>query len=116
MSANLTTLNKCHAQLGISTSKLVALAPASSAANVPTATASVAGTVLKATTVADVASAIPAAAPAGGTGTAAGGWDTAGNRDAAITTINGLRTAVSEIKTQLNALMAASRTAGQLTP
>lgn len=29
-------------------------------------------------------------APAGGTGAAAGGWDTAGNRDLGITTINAL--------------------------
>lgn len=46
----------------------------------------------------------PAAAPAGGTGAAAGGWDTAGNRDAAITTINSLRTRVSEIETLLQDL------------
>lgn len=32
------------------------------------------------------------AAPAGGTGTAAGGWDTAAHRDSAITTLNNLRT------------------------
>lgn len=36
--------------------------------------------------------------PAGGTGAAAGGWDTAGNRDTAIVTIG-------EIKAQLNALL-----------
>lgn len=34
------------------------------------------------------------AAPAGGTGTAAGGWDTAAHRDAAITLINNMRTAL----------------------
>lgn len=45
-------------------------------------------------TVAAVAGSIPA----GGTGAAAGGWDTSGNRDTAITTI-------TEIKTQLNALL-----------
>lgn len=32
------------------------------------------------------------AAPAGGTGAAAGGWDTAANRDLAITAINAIRT------------------------
>lgn len=48
--------------------------------------------------------ALPAAAPAGGTGTAAGGWDTAANRDAAIATINGLRTSVSDIKARLTSL------------
>jgi hypothetical protein len=46
------------------------------------------------TTVAAVAGAVPA----GGTGAAAGAWDTSANRDTAITTI-------TEIKTQLNALL-----------
>lgn len=45
-----------------------------------------------------------AAAPAGGTGTAAGGWDTAANRDAAIATINNLRTRVSQLEAALQAL------------
>lgn len=43
--------------------------------------------------------------PAGGTGTAAGGWDTAGNRDTAITTM-------TEIRTQLNALLTELRAKG----
>lgn len=43
--------------------------------------------------------------PAGGTGAAAGGWDTAGNRDTAITT-------ASEIRTQVNALLTSLRNAG----
>lgn len=51
--------------------------------------------------VANVAGSIPA----GGTGTAAGGWDTAGNRDTAITTM-------TEIKTQLNALLTELRAKG----
>jgi hypothetical protein len=34
------------------------------------------------------------AAPAGGTGTAAGGWDTAAHRDSAITLLNNIRTAL----------------------
>lgn len=59
--------------------------------------------------VADATTAVPAAAPAGGTGAAAGGWDTAANRDAAIATINGLRTLTSELKTQVNALLAELR-------
>lgn len=42
---------------------------------------------------------------AGGTGAAAGGWDTAGHRDTTITTI-------TEIKTQLNALLTALRNKG----
>lgn len=51
--------------------------------------------------VADVAGAIPA----GGTGAAAGGWDTAANRDTAIVTIG-------EAKAQLNALLVALRQKG----
>lgn len=38
-----------------------------------------------------------AVAPAGGTGTAAGGWDTAAHRDAAIATINACRTALRAV-------------------
>lgn len=65
----------------------------------PTAGAARAAT--RAATVAAVAGSVPA----GGTGAAAGGWDTSGNRDTAITT-------ATEIKTQLNALIAALKTAG----
>jgi hypothetical protein len=52
-------------------------------------------------TIANVAGTIPA----GGTGTSAGGWDTAGNRDTAITTM-------TEIRTQLNALLTELRAKG----
>lgn len=45
-----------------------------------------------------------AAAPAGGTGTAAGGWDTSANRDLAITTINNLKTRVDQLESRLQAL------------
>lgn len=45
-----------------------------------------------------------AAAPAGGVGAAAGGWDTAANRDASIATINNLKTRVDELETKLRAL------------
>jgi len=45
-----------------------------------------------------------AAAPSGGTGTAAGGWDTAANRDAAIATINNLRTRLGEVENALKAV------------
>ena len=45
-----------------------------------------------------------AAAPAGGTGTAAGAWDTSGNRDLAIATINNLKTRVDQLETKLQAL------------
>lgn len=55
-------------------------------------------------TVANVAGTIPA----GGTGAAAGAWDTSGNRDTAITTIN-------EMRTQLNALLTALRAKGLIT-
>jgi len=48
-------------------------------------------------------------APAGGTGATAGAYDTAAHRDALIAT-------VAEIKVQLNALLAALRTAGIVTP
>lgn len=73
-----------------------------------------AGPVKKAAARADDATAIPAAAPAGGTGAAAGGWDTAANRDAAIATINGLRTNVTNLQAALNDLLAKLRTAGIL--
>lgn len=45
-----------------------------------------------------------AAAPAGGTGTSAGGWDTSGNRDLAIATINNLKTRVDQLESKLQAL------------
>lgn len=45
-----------------------------------------------------------AAAPAGGTGTAAGGWDTSANRDLAIATINNLKTRVDQLESRLQAL------------
>jgi hypothetical protein len=43
----------------------------------------------------------PAVAPAGGVGAAAGAYDTAANRDAAIATINGLKTSVDAIRASL---------------
>lgn len=42
--------------------------------------------------------------PAGGVGTAAGGFDTAANRDAAIVAINRNKVAIEEIKTALIAI------------
>lgn len=45
------------------------------------------------------------AAPAGGTGTAAGGWDTAANRNLAIASINAARTDIANVKQVLNALI-----------
>lgn len=53
---------------------------------------------------AEVASAAAAAAPAGGVGAAAGAWDTAANRDAAIASINALVTLTTEQKTVINGL------------
>lgn len=43
----------------------------------------------------------PSSAPAGGTGTAAGGWDTAANRDSAIAAIGANAAAITEIQTIL---------------
>jgi hypothetical protein len=51
------------------------------------------------------ASTVASAAPAGGTGTAAGGWDTPINRDAAIATLNQTRTLALELQTKFNALV-----------
>lgn len=52
---------------------------------------------------------VAGATPAGGTGAAAGAYDTAGNRDTLIAT-------VAELKAQLNALLARLRTAGIVGP
>lgn len=59
-----------------------------------------------AATATSIAAAVPAAAPAGGVGAAAGAWDTAANRDAAITTINDLRTHAIEMDQDYEALLA----------
>lgn len=48
--------------------------------------------------------AVTADAPAGGTGTAAGGWDTAAHRDTAIALINNLKTRVGELENRLQSL------------
>jgi hypothetical protein len=45
------------------------------------------------------------AAPAGGTGTAAGGYDTSTNRNLAITSINAARTDIANVKQVLNGLI-----------
>lgn len=59
---------------------------------------------IPAATYVDPTATITAVAPAGGTGAAAGGWDTAGHRDTAITTINELKTLAESLKTQIIAL------------
>ena len=46
----------------------------------------------------------PSAAPAGGSGATGGAYDTAGNRDAMIVTVNDTRTRVGEIETALQKL------------
>ena len=43
--------------------------------------------------------------PAGGAGAAAGGWDTAANRDAAITRFNALRAEVIDLKNLVNSVI-----------
>ena len=43
--------------------------------------------------------------PAGGTGAAAGGWDTASNRDLAITRFNALRAEVIDLKNLVNSVI-----------
>lgn len=47
---------------------------------------------------------VATAAPAGGTGTAAGGWDTAVNRDTAIAAINNCRTRILDLEARLQRL------------
>lgn len=42
--------------------------------------------------------------PAGGTGAAAGGWDTAGNRDTAIATASEVKASVNELITKLGTM------------
>lgn len=49
---------------------------------------------------------VAAVAPAGGTGATAGGWDTSGHRDTAITTINECKALAEALKTQQAALAA----------
>lgn len=86
--------------------------PVSMANAFPNTSSTQAGPIKKGAARADDATAIPAAAPAGGTGATAGAYDTAANRDAAITTINGLRTNVTNLQTAFNDLLAKLRTAG----
>lgn len=79
------------------------------------ATAEDLGSVFKAAAQVDVTAAVIAAVPAGGTGAAAGGWDTAVNRDAAIASMNSAITEVAELTDVVNGLLAKLRTAGVLT-
>ena len=68
----------------------------------------------QAAAVADADAATATDAPAGGTGTAAGAWDTAEHRDAAIATINALVADTAALRGTVNALLAALRSAGLL--
>lgn len=71
-------------------------------------------TAQQASAVADADAITATDAPAGGTGAAEGAWDTAAHRDAAIATINALVDDVAALRTKINALLAAMRTAGLL--
>ncbi|NLC82317.1 MAG: DUF2190 family protein [Lentisphaerae bacterium] len=68
----------------------------------------------QAAAVADADAATATDAPAGGTGAAAGAWDTAEHRDAAIATINALVADTAALRAKINALLASLRTAGLL--
>lgn len=70
----------------------------------------------KAAAIAASAAAAGAVFPAGGTGAAAGAWDTAANRDAAISSYATTRTLVLELQTKLNSALAALRGAGIIVP
>lgn len=62
------------------------------------------------TVVSNAAATTATAMPAGGTGAAEGGWDTAGNRDAAIAAFNNLRIDHNALYTQFQALLTVLRT------
>lgn len=87
----------------VSVDEIVALA--GSEIVLPAPTADVRGGVLTGPGVTDSTATVALAAPAGGTGAAAGGWDTAVNRDAAIVTINETRTLALELQTKVNAIL-----------
>ena len=63
----------------------------------------------KGVAVADATAATAIDAPAGGTGAAAGGYDTAANRDLMITSQNAIIDDVAELRTKLNALLSSLR-------
>lgn len=66
----------------------------------------------KAAAVTDAAAATALDAPPGGTGTAAGGYDTADNRDLMITSQNAIIDDVANLRTQFNALQTSLRDRG----
>lgn len=81
---------------------------------IPMAQVSTIGGVLLGSGITAASAVVPAAAPAGGTGAAAGAWDTSANRDAAIATINGLRLDVIELQTKVNALISSLSASGAI--
>ena len=64
--------------------------------------------------VADAAVATALTPPVGGTGLAAGAYDTAANRDLMITSLTAVIADAADIRTQLNALLAELRTEGTI--
>lgn len=80
--------------------------------SIPAATTTTNGTVKQAADVTTSTATDPTPAPAGGTGAAAGGWDTAPNRDIAIATINANRTLALELQTKVNGILTALKAAG----
>lgn len=66
----------------------------------------------QAATIAAPATVLAANAPAGGTGAAAGAWDTAPDRDTAIALINNLKAAVAELQTEMTAVLVALKGVG----
>lgn len=72
------------------------------------------GLTAPAVAVTNPAAATAVAFPAGGTGAAAGAWDTAVNRDLAIARFAALLADVADLRAQLTALLASLRTTGIL--
>lgn len=66
----------------------------------------------QAAAIANIAAATASAFPAGGTGAAAGAWDTAANRDLAIAAFAAALVDIADIRTQMNDLLAKLRTHG----
>lgn len=75
---------------------------------------SVADLLLPAAGVTDAAAATAVSFPVGGTGTAAGGWDTAGNRDLAIARFAAALADIASLRTAVNTLLARERAAGKI--
>ncbi len=65
-------------------------------------------------TITNAAAATALDPPVGGTGTAAGAYDTAANRDLMITSLTAVIADAADIRTQFNALLAELRTEGTI--